>query len=73
MSADEPMQTCRKIVAWRQYLKFPDEVPLSPLAKDLICSLLSDVDDRIGTHGGAAEIKVNTCHDKYREPCAIQC
>jgi serine/threonine kinase 38 len=52
------MQTCRKIVGWKQYLRFPEEVAVSPLAKDLICRLLSDVDDRIGTRGGAPEIKV---------------
>mmetsp|Transcript_12292 Transcript_12292/g.36980 ORF Transcript_12292/g.36980 Transcript_12292/m.36980 type:complete len:489 (-) Transcript_12292:1086-2552(-) len=57
--SDEPMQTCRKIVSWRQYLRFPEEVPVAPLARDLICRLLCDVDDRIGTHGGAAEIKAH--------------
>ncbi len=55
--ADEPMQTCRKIVNWRQYLRFPAEVAVPPLAKDLICRLLCDVEHRLGTNG-AAEIKV---------------
>lgn len=59
MSADEPTQTCRKIVNWRQYLRFPEEVPVPPLARDLICRLLCDVEQRLGSHGGAAEIKVN--------------
>lgn len=61
--SDEPMQTCRKIVGWKQYLRFPEEVAVSPLAKDLICRLLSDVDDRIGTRGGAPEIKAHPFFD----------
>lgn len=28
--SDDPMTTCRKIVNWRQCLKFPDEVYLRP-------------------------------------------
>lgn len=54
------MQTCRKIVSWRQYLRFPEEVAVGAMARDLVCRLLCDVDDRIGTHGGAAEIKVRS-------------
>lgn len=55
------MQTCRKIVNWRQYLRFPAEVAVPPLAKDLICRLLCDVEHRLGTNG-AAEIKVMGLH-----------
>jgi serine/threonine kinase 38 len=47
--SDDPMQTCRKIVNWKLYLKFPSDAKLSPAASDLIKRLLSDVDDRIGT------------------------
>jgi hypothetical protein len=57
--ADEPMQTCRKIVNWRQHLRFPEEVAVPPLARDLICRLLCDVEQRLGSHGGAAEIRVS--------------
>jgi hypothetical protein len=56
--ADEPMQTCRKIVNWRQYLRFPEEVAVPPMARDLIIRLLCDVEQRLGSHGGAAELKV---------------
>ncbi|RDX89654.1 Serine/threonine-protein kinase tricorner, partial [Mucuna pruriens] len=55
--SDEPMLTCRKIVNWRNYLKFPEEVKLSAEAKDLISRLLCNVDQRLGTKG-ADEIKV---------------
>jgi serine/threonine protein kinase len=55
--SDDPMSTCRKIVNWRTYLKFPAEARLSPEAKNLICRLLCDVEHRMR---GADEIKV--CH-----------
>uniref|UniRef100_A0A7I4D1Q3 Protein kinase domain-containing protein n=1 Tax=Physcomitrium patens TaxID=3218 RepID=A0A7I4D1Q3_PHYPA len=54
--SDEPMTTCRKIVNWRNNLKFPDEAKLTPEAKDLISRLLCDVEHRLGTRG-VAEIK----------------
>jgi len=50
--SDDPMNTCRKIVNWKNYLKFPDEARLSPEAKDMICRLLCDVDHRLGGRGG---------------------
>lgn len=56
--SDEPMTTCKKIVNWRNHLKFPEEVKLSAEAKGLICRLLCDVDHRLGTKG-ADEIKVH--------------
>lgn len=56
--SDEPMATCRKIVNWRTYLKFPEEAKLSPEAKDLISKLLCNVDQRLGTKG-ADEIKAH--------------
>ncbi|KAF5192714.1 Serine/threonine-protein kinase tricorner [Thalictrum thalictroides] len=56
--SDEPMSTCRKIVNWRTHLKFPEEARLSPEAKDLICKLLCNVDQRLGSKG-ADEIKAH--------------
>ncbi|XP_010247369.1 PREDICTED: serine/threonine-protein kinase 38-like [Nelumbo nucifera] len=56
--ADDPITTCRKIVHWRNHLKFPDEARLSPEAKDLICRLLCDVEHRLGT-GGPDQIKAH--------------
>jgi hypothetical protein len=49
--SDDPLTTCRKIVNWRMFLKFPDEIALSPAARDLIQRLMCDVDDRLGTQG----------------------
>ncbi|KAF9605674.1 hypothetical protein IFM89_018017 [Coptis chinensis] len=56
--SDEPMSTCRKIVNWRTHLKFPEEAKLSPEAKDLICRLLCNVNQRLGSKG-AVEIKAH--------------
>jgi serine/threonine kinase 38 len=46
--AEQPLETCRKIVRWREYLEIPDDINLSPAAKDLILRFLTDPADRIG-------------------------
>ncbi|XP_020091910.1 serine/threonine-protein kinase tricorner-like isoform X2 [Ananas comosus] len=56
--ADTPMATCRKIVNWKTYLKFPEEAKVSAKAKDLICQLLCNPDRRLGRQG-AGEIKTH--------------
>ena len=45
------MTTCRKIVNWRTYLRFPPEAEaaLTPAARDFIARLLSDVEERLGS------------------------
>ncbi|KMS94191.1 hypothetical protein BVRB_023890, partial [Beta vulgaris subsp. vulgaris] len=44
--AEEPMQTCRKIVNWKRTLTFPAEVKLSPAAEDLIRNLITSSSKR---------------------------
>ncbi|XP_055820387.1 uncharacterized protein LOC129889211 isoform X1 [Solanum dulcamara] len=56
--ADDPITTCRKIVHWRNHLRFPEDTKLSHEAKDLICRLLCDVEHRLGT-GGSNQIKAH--------------
>ncbi|KAM7519656.1 hypothetical protein LguiB_018618 [Lonicera macranthoides] len=56
--SNDPITTCRKIVHWKQQLKFPAEARLSPEAKDLIRGLLCDVEHRLGTLG-ADQIKAH--------------
>lgn len=46
--ADDPMSTCRKIVAWERTLVFPDEVEMSETTKDIIVKLITDVKGRSG-------------------------
>lgn len=40
--AEDPQETYEKIVNWRETLKFPEDIPISPEAKDLIQKLLCD-------------------------------
>lgn len=54
--SDDPITTCRKIINYHIFLKFPDEIKISAEAKDLICKLMCDVDERLGTRG-VEEIK----------------
>ncbi|KAF1879166.1 hypothetical protein Lal_00047838 [Lupinus albus] len=56
--SDKPLSTCRKIINWRTYLKFPEEAKLSAEAKDLISRLLCNVDQRLGNKR-ADEIKAH--------------
>ncbi|CAL5229889.1 g13304 [Coccomyxa viridis] len=57
--SEDPMSTCRKIVNWRSTLRFPPEIKLPPPAKDFIQRLLCNVEDRLGTRAGAAEVKAH--------------
>ena len=54
--SDSPTETCKKIMNWKQYLKFPPESKISAESKDLIRKLVTDIDKRIG-HTGSDEIK----------------
>lgn len=55
--SETPHETYRKIVNWQESLIFPEDIHLSPEAEDLIRSLLTSSDKRLGRHGGADEIK----------------
>jgi len=45
--ADEPMQTCRKIVNWKRTLAFPGEAGLSSEAEDLMRKIICGHDERL--------------------------
>lgn len=56
--AEDPIKTCQKIVRWKHFLEFPEDVNVSPDAVDLLQQLLTDASKRIGTRsGGIQEIK----------------
>ncbi|KAM5442098.1 Serine/threonine-protein kinase [Microsporum ferrugineum] len=59
--AEQPTDTYRKIVYWREHLAFPEELVLSRDSEHLIRSFLCDPENRIGQeggqHGGATQIK----------------
>ena len=44
--SEDPMAACRKIVNWKQFVQFPEQPVVSPVAKDFILRLLCDVDHR---------------------------
>ncbi|KAJ4765967.1 Serine/threonine-protein kinase 38 [Rhynchospora pubera] len=46
--SDDPITTCRKIVHWRNHLKFPEDTQLSVDAIDLMTRLLCDAEHRAG-------------------------
>ncbi|EEY54305.1 protein kinase, putative [Phytophthora infestans T30-4] len=56
--ADEPVQTCRKIVNWKQSFGFPPEAiaRLSPQCMDFVRRLICNSENRLGT-GSVEEIK----------------
>ena len=45
--SDTPTETYRKVMNWKETLQFPNDVDISPAAKDLIIRLLCSVDERI--------------------------
>jgi len=49
--ADEPLQTCRKIVNYKKNLRIPTEANLSPAARDIINRLICSKKTRIGYAG----------------------
>uniref|UniRef100_A0A7S1X9M4 non-specific serine/threonine protein kinase n=1 Tax=Compsopogon caeruleus TaxID=31354 RepID=A0A7S1X9M4_9RHOD len=53
--ADDAIKTCRKILNWKENLKFPPEAKISWAAKNLIVSLLCDADYRLGARNGLQE------------------
>lgn len=54
---ETPHETYRKIISWQESLIIPEDIHLSPEAEDLIRSLLTSSDRRLGRHNGADEIK----------------
>uniref|UniRef100_A0A7S3A882 non-specific serine/threonine protein kinase n=3 Tax=Rhodosorus marinus TaxID=101924 RepID=A0A7S3A882_9RHOD len=55
--SSSPASTCRKILGWKEYLKFPKDVDISPEAKDLIQRLICAPKDRLGRKKGRAEFE----------------
>lgn len=54
--SENSKDTCKKIINWKKFLKFPSNVKVSEEVKDLMISLINDVDKRLG-YNGADEIK----------------
>lgn len=55
--AEDALRTCRKILNWRETLKFPPEAKISWAAKNLIQSLVCDPEYRLGAKRGIDDFK----------------
>ncbi|KAI4104410.1 MAG: hypothetical protein L6R37_003309 [Teloschistes peruensis] len=64
--AEDPHDTYRKIVNWRETLYFPEDIVLGETARHLICSLLCSASHRLGTSGGAHGASEIKQHDFFR-------
>jgi protein-serine/threonine kinase len=56
--SDNYAQTYQKIINWREHLKFPEDLHVSPGAEHLIRRLLCDSSQRLGLYG-ADEVKAH--------------
>lgn len=55
--AEDALKTCRKILNWRDTLRFPAEAKISWAAKNLIQSLICDSKYRLGAKRGLEDFK----------------
>jgi len=55
--SETPSETYRKIINWEQTLKFPNDVEVSDIAKDLVFKLCCEEKNRIGSNGEVSQIK----------------
>ena len=56
--SEDPMSTCRKIVNWKQFVRFPEQPYVAPVAKDFILRLLCDVEHRCAAPASAGTYSV---------------
>ena len=54
--SENPSDTCKKIVKWKEYFSIPSDANLSPEAENFILRMVSPSDTRLGIHG-VEEIK----------------
>ncbi|BES98186.1 serine threonine-protein kinase [Nesidiocoris tenuis] len=76
--SENPQETYRKVMAWRDTLVFPPEVPISEEAKETVLRFCSEADTRLGAGRGTDELRhvpffrgVDWDHMRER-PAAIQ-
>ncbi|KAI4488756.1 hypothetical protein M0802_011266 [Mischocyttarus mexicanus] len=56
--SENPQETYRKVMNWRETLVFPPEVPISEEAKDTIIRFCCEADRRLGSQRGIEELKL---------------
>ncbi|XP_068231590.1 serine/threonine-protein kinase tricornered isoform X5 [Palaemon carinicauda] len=55
--SENPQETYRKVMSWRETLVFPPEVPISEQARETIMRLCCESDRRAGSHQGIDDLK----------------
>ncbi|XP_066943044.1 serine/threonine-protein kinase tricornered isoform X4 [Macrobrachium rosenbergii] len=55
--SENPQETYRKVMSWRETLVFPPEVPISEQARETILRLCCESDRRAGSHQGIDDLK----------------
>uniref|UniRef100_A0A0K8WIT7 non-specific serine/threonine protein kinase n=1 Tax=Bactrocera latifrons TaxID=174628 RepID=A0A0K8WIT7_BACLA len=55
--SDNPQDTYRKVMNWRETLIFPPEIPISEEAKDTIVKFCCEADRRLGSQRGLDDLK----------------
>lgn len=55
--SDNPQDTYRKVMNWRETLIFPPETPISEEARDTIVRFCCEADRRMGSNRGIEELK----------------
>ena len=56
--SEKTKDVCYKVLNWKEFLKIPDDVIISPEAEDLIAKMVTDSDKRLGKNG-VDEIKAH--------------
>ena len=56
--SEKTKDVCYKVLNWKEFLKIPDDVIISPEAEDLIAKMVNDSDKRLGKNG-VDEIKAH--------------
>ena len=59
--SDDPMTTCRKIVNWRQCLKFPDEVCILHLVFERCCHSCAQAEAQVEAAGCTQLLTLSFC------------
>lgn len=55
--SDNPQDTYRKVMNWRETLIFPPEIPISEEAKETIIKFCCEADRRLGSQRGIEDLK----------------
>lgn len=55
--SDNPQDTYRKVMNWRETLIFPPETPISEEARETIVKFCCDADRRLGSQKGIEDVK----------------